>query len=226
MNIFFRLPQDLYQTAKIAKLLLVIDKGEAHKYKGIKELQDIKVEETDCLEIEKEEIQEGINSFFLTKSTILVHEFQFLESMETLRKTTTYISRPHEKEQIQSDDENHLDINSFNKNKKIKLTNNCNEKQNRVEEGIDKTEIKSISLRIGSKTKKLYLYFSGKALRGKWNAVEKEVMSNYFKNFITNKKAPKKKDVQEFKIKEKDLFENTSWLRIKTFVYNQYKNKV
>lgn len=49
-------------------------------------------------------------------------------------------------------------------------------------------------------------------------------MCNYFKNFITNKKAPKKKDVEEFKVNEKDLFQNISWLRIKTFVYNQYRN--
>lgn len=53
-----RLPQDVYQTAKIAKLLLIIDRGEAHKYKG-KDLQDLKVEETDCLEIENEENQKG-----------------------------------------------------------------------------------------------------------------------------------------------------------------------
>lgn len=50
-----RLPQDVYQTAKIAKLLLIIDKGEGHKYKG-KDLKDITVEETDCLEVEKENI--------------------------------------------------------------------------------------------------------------------------------------------------------------------------
>lgn len=37
---FFRLPQDVYQTAKVSKLLLAINKGKAAKYKG-KSLEDI-----------------------------------------------------------------------------------------------------------------------------------------------------------------------------------------
>lgn len=60
--------------------------------------------------------------------------------------------------------------------------------------------------------------------RGKWNRKEKEIMCKYFKTFITDKKAPKKKEVEDFKLKAKELFGNISWLRIKTFVYNQYKN--
>lgn len=75
----------MYQTAKIAKLLLIIDRGEAHKYKG-KELQDIKVEETDCLEVEKEEIQEGMNSI-PNISVILFQVFQSFRLYGDLKKS-------------------------------------------------------------------------------------------------------------------------------------------
>lgn len=148
--------------------------------------------------------------------------------METLKKATkqSYLSNPVEEEEMHSVEENSSDNNSFLNNKKTRLTNTCNENRDEDEgrRKNKKIEIKNSKLGIGSKMKKNQLYFSGKALRGKWNAVEKDHMCNYFKNFITNKKPPKKKDVEEFKIKEKDLFENINWLRIKTFVYNQYKN--
>lgn len=39
---FFRLPQDVYQTAKISKLLILMDKGYGHKYKG-KSLNEINI---------------------------------------------------------------------------------------------------------------------------------------------------------------------------------------
>lgn len=38
----YRLPQDLYQTAKISKLLILIDKGSGDKYKG-KSLNEIDI---------------------------------------------------------------------------------------------------------------------------------------------------------------------------------------
>jgi hypothetical protein len=33
-NLFYRLPEDVYQTAKISKLLILMDKGVGHKFKG------------------------------------------------------------------------------------------------------------------------------------------------------------------------------------------------
>lgn len=50
-------------------------------------------------------------------------------------------------------------------------------------------------------------------------------MLKYFKQFIKNKRAPKKQEIEDFKLKENELFANIDWVRIKTFIYNQYKDK-
>lgn len=50
-------------------------------------------------------------------------------------------------------------------------------------------------------------------------------MLKYFKHFIKKKKAPKKHEVEEFKLKY-GVFQNIGWIRIKTFVYNEYRNTV
>ncbi|KAG5871775.1 hypothetical protein JTB14_023459 [Gonioctena quinquepunctata] len=55
---FYRLPQDVFQTAKIAKLLLMMDKGEGADFKG-KTLEEIDIhldnlEEEDCPKIESD----------------------------------------------------------------------------------------------------------------------------------------------------------------------------
>lgn len=42
----------MYQTAKIAKLLTMIDQGKTHLYKG-KGLEDITVDDADTLDIEE-----------------------------------------------------------------------------------------------------------------------------------------------------------------------------
>ncbi|XP_050497800.1 uncharacterized protein LOC126884050 isoform X2 [Diabrotica virgifera virgifera] len=53
---WYRLPQDLYQTAKIAKLMIALNKGDVNIYKG-KSLDDINIEENDYLEIENIETE-------------------------------------------------------------------------------------------------------------------------------------------------------------------------
>lgn len=42
-KVCFRLPQDLYQTAKVAKILLLIEKGKGEKFRG-KNLSEIEIE--------------------------------------------------------------------------------------------------------------------------------------------------------------------------------------
>jgi hypothetical protein len=42
-NLFYRLPEDVYQTAKILKLLILMDKGVGHKFKG-KSLNEIDID--------------------------------------------------------------------------------------------------------------------------------------------------------------------------------------
>lgn len=41
--LYFRLPQDMYQTAKVAKILLLLEQGKGEKFKG-KNLNEIEIE--------------------------------------------------------------------------------------------------------------------------------------------------------------------------------------
>lgn len=51
---YFRLPQDIYQTAKVAKVLLAVNNGNCAQYKG-KSLDDIEVSDVDADESDAEE---------------------------------------------------------------------------------------------------------------------------------------------------------------------------
>nr|CAH7765631.1 unnamed protein product [Callosobruchus chinensis] len=57
----YRLPDDIYQTAKIAKLLLLMEKGEAGKYKG-RTLEEIDLDMNEEL-LKKEDVREDHNEF-------------------------------------------------------------------------------------------------------------------------------------------------------------------
>ncbi|KAL3272061.1 hypothetical protein HHI36_022522 [Cryptolaemus montrouzieri] len=41
---FYRLPQDIHQTAKVAKILILLEKGKGHRFKG-KSLDEIELDE-------------------------------------------------------------------------------------------------------------------------------------------------------------------------------------
>lgn len=59
--IYFRLPEDIYQTAKVSKLLILMDKGDGHKYKG-KSLNEIDINpEVDMVESENSDDDEPAN---------------------------------------------------------------------------------------------------------------------------------------------------------------------
>lgn len=50
-------------------------------------------------------------------------------------------------------------------------------------------------------------------------------MRLYFKRHIQKKIAPKKHEVEKFKTCNKEVFETIDWIKIKTFVYNEYRQK-
>lgn len=60
--------------------------------------------------------------------------------------------------------------------------------------------------------------------RKKWNTEEKEKVLEKFKNHIKKKVVPKKHEVIEF-INSHPDFKESDWIRIKTLVYNSYRNK-
>ncbi|KAF5286265.1 hypothetical protein FQR65_LT12749 [Abscondita terminalis] len=71
-NEFYKLPQDIYQTAKVSKLLILMDKGGGHKYKG-KSLNEIDINpEVDLAESDNEEETEST----ITNMNIVVDHFE------------------------------------------------------------------------------------------------------------------------------------------------------
>lgn len=50
-------------------------------------------------------------------------------------------------------------------------------------------------------------------------------MRQYFKRHIERNIAPKKHEVEEFKTRNNEVFGNINWIKIKTFVYNEYRQK-
>lgn len=66
----YRLPDDVFQTAKITKLLLMMEKGEGEKYKGMT-LDEIDVQLEDDLQPENEEYSDGENGVYLPLHDII-----------------------------------------------------------------------------------------------------------------------------------------------------------
>lgn len=149
-NEFYVLPQDLYQTAKVSKLLIMIDKGKGKEYVG-KSLNEI-----------------DINP-----------ENEYAES--------------------DSDDEN--------------ADNNKQEFEN--DPPLSAENVSEIS----SKTMNM------KQKRATWSEEEKNLVLNYFTSHIAKKNAPKKDETNNFKKMYPSLFKDKDWVKIKTFVYNQYRKK-
>lgn len=95
-KLFCRLPQDIYQTAKVSKLLLVINIGKGNKYNG-KTLDEIELSDDlniDCdeqneknnqplkssemsIESEKSEVQLKINTGTLNKTLFVNGNYKY-----------------------------------------------------------------------------------------------------------------------------------------------------
>ncbi|CAH1104449.1 unnamed protein product [Psylliodes chrysocephalus] len=67
---FYRLPQDIYQTAKVSKLLLAINKGKVSLYKG-KNLNEIGLSDIDDSDEEKETLNDNENITEILESQVV-----------------------------------------------------------------------------------------------------------------------------------------------------------
>lgn len=157
----YRLPDDVYQTAKIAKLLMLMETGEAGKYKGMT-LEEIQLPMEEEIHSETESVKD------------------ILENNDL----------------FQTDIENH------DENENTQTDNVRNET--------------STSNEIERKTKKVLV---------PWTPMQKEAVTDFFKNHIEMKKPPKRKECEELK-KKYDILDNKSWTKIKVFVQNCYTKKV
>lgn len=166
-QIFFpRLTEDVYQTAKVAKVLLLLNEGKGNEFKG-KSLSEIEVmgdtcdlEEYKQLSNQTAELPEGEN-----------------EKIENTVMSSTPFSLENE-----SDNETNFQ-NGLGKLKK------------------------------------------NKTQRKHWTEEEKKVVLKYFERNIKIKAAPKKHECLLLVEQNPSLFLPSDWVRIKTFVYNSYRDK-
>lgn len=61
-------------------------------------------------------------------------------------------------------------------------------------------------------------------VRGKWTSQQKEIVKAAFKDHIKSKRAPRKEETEVFMKKHGDLFKDKSWVTVKAFIYNAYKD--
>ncbi|CAH0563141.1 unnamed protein product [Brassicogethes aeneus] len=66
---YYRLPQDVYQTAKVSKILMAINKGDSSQFKG-KSLNDIKVSENDLVDSDSDSDNESLGNINSRKTFI------------------------------------------------------------------------------------------------------------------------------------------------------------
>lgn len=66
-------------------------------------------------------------------------------------------------------------------------------------------------------------FFVGMRIR--WTSLQKRIMLNHFADNIKKKKCVRKDDCDKFLQKFANQFEGVSWMRVKTFVFNEYRSR-
>lgn len=180
MSCFSRMPEDIYQTAKVAKILMLLNEGKGEEFKG-KSLAEIEISE-DLLELEKDEEDE-------------------IEKYEEINeKKETKEMKPE---------------NCF-----VQITSECGHE-------CEQREMKEDADNMLPKTGKTKTQIKGvkKRNRHTWTIDEKKLVLAHFKKHIRSKKAPRKNECLAFISKHPNIFKNDDWVRIKTLIYNTYRQK-
>ncbi|KAK9701414.1 hypothetical protein QE152_g30639 [Popillia japonica] len=223
----FRLPQDIFQTVKVAKILLLLEKGKGEQFKG-KNLSEIVLEQEIYYSSESED--ELDNSLPLS-GRILNH----VAAASSLQNTTLEESNetvPEEKNNVISSPFPQSDKNPWYDEEEINL--NLDEErldQKRKREQINKKSL--VGKRNNNKRNTRYdeneatepLNESSKCGCHRWTATEERLVINYFKSHITKKLAPKKHGCEQLIAQHKDSFGGVNLVLIKTLVYSSYRQK-
>lgn len=179
----FRLTEDVYQTAKVAKVLLLLNAGKGSELKG-KNLAEIQIED-DALDIEPNEENDDI----INKNKRNHGEFDTIQQMiDTIEvnETKTNEETPGTSKTTIADD---------------------------LESPTEEVEPKNLPVK--NKTSN----------RVRWLTKEKNAVLKYFARHVKNKIAPKKQECLEFVRQSSNSFNKTDWVRIKTLVFNTYRNQ-
>ncbi|KAK4885177.1 hypothetical protein RN001_001448 [Aquatica leii] len=156
-----QITQDVYQTAKVSKLLSLFDKGKGAQYKG-----------------------------------------QSLSEIDVVPSSESEPEYEENRDEVMVEDSNL----------------NCNENKN-FECSEDLSSVDIIGP-LSSRPREM----PKKGNRVRWTVKQKQVVEKHFKKHIMSKTVPKKEECLYLIEANKDLFYNLDWVRVKTYVYNKYKN--
>ncbi|KAB0805127.1 hypothetical protein PPYR_02097 [Photinus pyralis] len=217
---FYRLPQDIYQTAKVAKILLLLEKGRGKEFKG-KRLEDININTDVYYSSEAED--DGTDDLPLSQrviNTISVGIDMPLNTEENLPlditdKRTAIEQASNFDEQV-ADTEPILSHASWSEeNLPLGVQTEMNlQTEEPSQAGI--VEDNQLSERPSKKSK-------GVSDRKRWSEIEKKLVLKHFSNHIKRKITPKKGECTEFLKQNANVLIDKDWVRVKTFVYNSFR---
>jgi hypothetical protein len=204
---FYRLPDDVHQTAKIAKLLFLMEQGQGKEFKG-KKLDDIEISTSEEVEVNLEEDDNNPDDPEPFENDVI--ELSNPEPRRTSKrgKISNLLAQFPDKSLISattSSSQNTCEAEDANED----LDEPRYEKKS-VETDKDKDEI----VKEPERKKRRQLV--------PWTEEQKIATRKYFKNHIKNRIPPKKSEVENL-MKETGLFANKTWAVIKVFVQNSYK---
>lgn len=200
---FYRLPDDAHQTAKIAKLLFLMERGQGMEFKG-KKLDDIEIGLDEEIEVNLEEDTNDPDDPEPSGNDIIE-----LSNPEPSTRTSTrgknsnvLAQFPHKPSisSTASSSQNTCEAEDLDKPRNEKRSSETDEDE---EEIVKKP---------GRKKRRVLV---------PWTEEQKSAVRKYFKNHIKHRIPPKKNEVENL-IKETGLFENKTWPVIKVFVQNVY----
>ncbi|XP_018578165.1 uncharacterized protein LOC108916403 [Anoplophora glabripennis] len=197
---YYRMSEDVYQTAKVSKLLLAISKGKGAHYKG-KTLEEIEFSDN----LNSEESDSESESEYNQRIQKLVSK----KENESLPGTTMAIKKTSNDKTNRSEN---FEVESFEYNNSDKPSSGVAGDTNVNEMTEDFPDSSETS-------------FPKKKHREKWTQKQKDIVITFFKDHIKYKKAPKKHEVEMFLSKYPGLFKSRNWITIKAFVYNLYRDK-
>nr|CAI5869151.1 unnamed protein product [Callosobruchus analis] len=214
---FYKLPQDVYQIAKISKILQIMEKGSAAEFKN-KTLEEIDIDMN-----ETETIEEDDNGY--SHSTVTLGNKSVTENLDESQHASLLEEKTKEQ-----------DGGNFEKpNNEGFQVQPCLEQ---VEENIELYE-EAQPIHRNKQSKKGFHYnittillvftliyiisFTGS--RKRWSAIQKKLMTRHFANHIISKKAARKAECEAFINGYKADFEGVGWVRVKTFVFNEGRNE-
>nr|CAI5864196.1 unnamed protein product [Callosobruchus analis] len=192
---FYKLPQDVYQIAKISKILQIMEKGSAAEFKN-KTLEEIDIDMN-----ETETIEEDDNGN--SHSTVTLGNKSVTENLDESQNASLLEEKTKEQ-----------DRGNFEKpNSEGFQVQPCLEQ---VEENIELYE-EAQPIHRNEQSKK--------GSRKRWSAIQKKLMTRHFANHIISKKAARKAECEAFINGYKADFEGVGWVRVKTFVFNEGRNE-